>query len=447
MTTQIKNKQGLVRVLITKENGEEQHYWVSPESAKKNENGKASGATKKDHTESLRALSEDDMFAPSDVGARVLTKGLSKKEREMLYTPMDFDHPLLASYRVTNAEKDILEAYAAKKNLDVQPDELNLIKLFSWGEISPNRFKRYATLRGKDINPNSKSRKVSFEEMSAFAKLGITNVSEVEELLNKNIRPEDIASFTKADGFQLRPEWKEWQNTGKAVIFSHVSFGGGRVQLPIRETEFAFIDLETSGTDKNASVIEIAIRRVRGDGTLISTLDTLVDPGAKRKFMGDDVDVYQEVQDTSHVHKIVPEDLNGAPTFEELSETIKEHLDGAVVVAQNDRFEQGRLSYEFSRMGEMLPAFSSFDTLKVGKMLFNFSGEDVKLGNMYQNLTGKKLKGAHEAMADTKATEKVAFEMFDHLEKYGVSTLGAMSPPPVGIAKPHQKPKLKKRGK
>lgn len=402
-------------------------------------------------------VEEDDFFGVNDVGVRVIKKGLSRAEKDMLYSPLDFSHPILASYKVSQAEKEIFDIYAEERGLNINPEEYSLIKMYSWGEISPNRFKRYISLRGKDMNPNSKSRKVSFEEMNAFAKAGILTLPEVEALLSEGVRPDDIVQHVGNGNFQLLPEWKEWHDVTKSVHFSHVNIGNGRVQVPIREAEFAFIDLETSGTERDASIIEIAIRRVRGDGTLIATMDTLVDPGEKRIFMGQEKDVYENVAATTHVHEIRPEDLDGAPTFEQLAEPVKELLQGAIVVAQYDKFEQDRLSYEFSRLGEVLPPFPSYDTQRTSKYLFDLkkkkdpktgeSYDESKLGNMYKKFTGKKLKNAHHAMADVIATEKVAFIAFDHLEKNGISTLGMMSPPPTNLAKEYEPYTPKKRSK
>lgn len=117
--------------------------------------------------------------------------------------------------------------------------------------------------------------------------------------------------------------------------------------------DFAVVDVETTGLFPNRAdrVIEIAVRRLRPDGTLREEFATLVNPG-------------RDVGATS-IHGIRAADLVSAPSFHEIAGDVADCLHGAVCVGHNVRFDATFLVAEFCRLGVPVPDFPTLCTLKL----------------------------------------------------------------------------------
>lgn len=386
-------------------------------------------------------IGTDDGFYIEEAG---INEGgvLSSGEIENLYASIPSNNPLVASSKASVADKELIDLYADRYGLSINDDEYDLIKKICYNQITPGQIKRYLSLRGTDVNRKARTRRVSAEEMAGFIRAGFGNISDVEELTKMGKKPHHLVEMTPDGGYQLLPEWQEWKDARSSVRFQQASFGEGRFQQPIEETEFLIIDLETTGLDMDASIIEVAMVRMRGDGTVIEEFETLVDPGETRSFMGETRNVYREVQATKHVHEIDADDIKGAPSFEDVSEKIKEMMEGAVLVAHYDKYEEGRLSYEFSRLGETLPTIPSLDTKKIAQDYYGFQkGKDEngrkfdesKLEHIHKVFTGEDMADAHHAMADVRATQEFLKTVFSDVRAGGVTTIGSSSPPPRGM--------------
>jgi DNA polymerase III epsilon subunit-like protein len=349
---------------------------------------------------------------------------------------------LVASSKASTADAELIAMFSEQKGLTMEPGELNMIKKICYNQITPGQLKRYIALRGVDINPRSRTRKVSADEMSGFIRAGLGNIGDIEELVRMDLKPHHIVEETPDGGFRLLPKWQEWKDARSAVRFQHIGFGEGRHQQEIADTEFLIIDLETTGLDMDASIIEVAMVRMRGDGTVLEEFETLVDPGETRTFMGETKNVYDKVRSTTRVHEIDPEEIKGAPSFAEVGEKIKEMLDGAVLVAHYDKYEEGRLSYEFSRLGETLPTIPSLDTKKIAQEYYGFEKgkdaqgrkfDDSKLEHLHKTFLGEEMSDAHHAMADVKSTQEFLKIVLSDVQAGGVTTIGMSSPPPRGL--------------
>jgi DNA polymerase III epsilon subunit family exonuclease len=154
------------------------------------------------------------------------------------------------------------------------------------------------------------------------------------------------------------------------------------------DSDFAIIDLETSGLSANTSrVLEIAILRVNKKGKVLDSFETLINPESE--------DVGR-----SDIHQITYKMLKKAPKFSEISGNILNMLSGAVVVAHNAKFEENFLQSEFSRLGKKLSRIPAIDTMWVAQMkldLFNY-----KL-NTVADYYGVTVENAHTAMGDITA--------------------------------------------
>ena len=121
--------------------------------------------------------------------------------------------------------------------------------------------------------------------------------------------------------------------------------------------KFAFVDIETSGSHmRHDRIIEIGILRVEND-KLTRTYNKLINP---------EVPVSPFIQDLTGIRI---DELEYAPTFEQVKEEILEMLDGVTFVAHNVRFDYGFLKNEFRRFG-MPFTTKQLCTVKLSRALF-----------------------------------------------------------------------------
>jgi DNA polymerase-3 subunit epsilon len=120
---------------------------------------------------------------------------------------------------------------------------------------------------------------------------------------------------------------------------------------------FAIVDVETTGASPvNDRVIELGIMRVE-HGKVVRTINTLINP---EKHLSPFI---------TRITGINPDELLGAPTFEDVSEEVKEILSGAIFVAHNARFDYGFIKNELKRSGIAYNA-KCLCTVRLSRKLF-----------------------------------------------------------------------------
>src|SRR5258708_3044875 len=108
----------------------------------------------------------------------------------------------------------------------------------------------------------------------------------------------------------------------------------------MKYTNFAFLDIETSGTSlRGDRIIEIGILRVENN-QLVRTYTSLVNPQTY---------VSPFIEAMTGIHK---EELETAPVFADIKDEILEVLKDCILVAHNVRFDYGFLKREFAWLGE-----------------------------------------------------------------------------------------------
>jgi DNA polymerase III epsilon subunit family exonuclease len=183
------------------------------------------------------------------------------------------------------------------------------------------------------------------------------------------------------------------------------------------DLSYAVCDVETTGFSPGLGdrIVEIAILRIAGDGTVDDEWTTLVNP-------------LRDVGPT-HVHGITAEDVAGAPTFTEIVGDVLHRLDHAVFVAHNARFDYDFLAAELSMEGVFLPAVPSLCTLTLAYLL-------------YPGLTNHQLSAcceqagfarevAHSAWDDASATARLLLALLGQAEAAGMTTLQSLRCNPV----------------
>ena len=162
------------------------------------------------------------------------------------------------------------------------------------------------------------------------------------------------------------------------------------------DLEYAVLDTETTGLDPRtgARIVEVAVVRVRGDGTLLREFTTLVDP--RTDVAG------------GEFHGIGDGDVIGAPAVDEVVPELAGLFSGAVVVGHNLDFEQRFLSSELipSGLPEGLPGLCTLRTLRAQIDLERYS-----LPRASHTLGGVWPTGQHTALGDARACARLLVEM------------------------------------
>jgi len=159
---------------------------------------------------------------------------------------------------------------------------------------------------------------------------------------------------------------------------------------------FAVLDVETTGlSPARDRIIEIAVVRCAPDGSFIDEWSTLVDPGRD--------------PGPTHIHGISAADLEGAPTFEDIAEELRQRLSGSMVAAHNLSFDAGFLAAEYQRAGATTPDQPAVCTLQLARQVlkgneaFSLAACAAALGIDHPN--------AHRALPDTRVTASVLAAM------------------------------------
>ena len=167
----------------------------------------------------------------------------------------------------------------------------------------------------------------------------------------------------------------------------------------------AFFDLETTGTDVGRDrIVEIAIIKVMPDGQ-INTMPS-GNAGETRLLINPTIPIPVE---SSMVHGIYDEHVKDAPTFVDISAKLFKFLfDCDLGGFNSNKFDVPLLAEEFLRAGI---DFSLEGRNLVDVQIIFHLMEPRTLKAAYKFYCGKELTGAHEALADTRATYEVFQEM------------------------------------
>ncbi len=124
------------------------------------------------------------------------------------------------------------------------------------------------------------------------------------------------------------------------------------------EATFSVIDFETTGTSpKNSRAIEIGIVKIE-NLKIVDSYQSLINPG------------HLIPPFISSLTGIENEDVIDAPSFEDISQEIKDFIEDTILVGHNLPFDYAFLSGEFERAEIILPKLQQVCTLKLSRSLF-----------------------------------------------------------------------------
>lgn len=173
--------------------------------------------------------------------------------------------------------------------------------------------------------------------------------------------------------------------------------------------DFAVFDTETTGLypERGDRALELAVVRVRADGTTVARYETLLNPGRPAG--------------ATHIHGIRDADVRDAPTFADVAADVLPLLAGTVLVAHNAAFDFAFLETECRRAGLAIGDPLRFCTVLASRRLCGGLASH-RLANVCGFL-GVALDAAHSAMADCTATAHVFLRLFDRIRPAAVERL------------------------
>ncbi|NOZ27874.1 MAG: WYL domain-containing protein [Chloroflexi bacterium] len=186
--------------------------------------------------------------------------------------------------------------------------------------------------------------------------------------------------------------------------------GRPSLSLPLTQVLFTVLDVETTGLDVSLGhrLCEIALVRGRvgqepEEFSQYVNPERPVDPGARA------------------VHGIPDTVLWRSPRFAEIAPSVRDLVEGTVIVAHNAPFDLGFLAAEWRRLRWPAPAVHIVDTLSLARRWLRLPNN--RLGSVARALRVS-VRGAHSALGDARMTWGVLQALIRYLQGYGFTTLG-----------------------
>ena len=192
----------------------------------------------------------------------------------------------------------------------------------------------------------------------------------------------------------------------------------GAAEMPLRDTTFVVVDLETTGGRAKAAsdgsfdaITEIGAVKVRG-GEVIGEFATLVDPGRA---------VPPQIVELTGITTAMVRD---APSIATVLPMFLEFARGAVLVAHNAGFDIGFLRAAGQRCGIAWPQPPVLCTVRLARrVLSREEAPSVRLSSLAR-LVGAATQPTHRALDDARATVDVLHALIERVGNQGISTYG-----------------------
>ena len=168
------------------------------------------------------------------------------------------------------------------------------------------------------------------------------------------------------------------------------------MQPPPLDEIWVAIDVETTGLDPNSDrIIEVGAVKFRGDET-IGQFQSLIDPGA-------DVEISEFIEGYTGIKR---QDLDDAPSFQDVANDILWFIGSAPIVGHNVRFDLGFLgSHGLSITSQVSDVYDLARVFLPDAQSYRLGAVAVELG--VQFVEGE----AHRALYDARVTHQVFVEI------------------------------------
>lgn len=152
--------------------------------------------------------------------------------------------------------------------------------------------------------------------------------------------------------------------------------------------DWAAVDVETTGLEPGPNrIVELAVVRFRGDGTVVDEYCTLVNP---QRRMG-----------AGEFHQLTGRDVAEAPLFGDVWPDAMRLLSGAVVVGHKLSFQDDFLAAETHRLGWGAPGFPGVCSLDTARA--QLDGKSFRLMSLHKSFTGEWIEDQHTALGGARA--------------------------------------------
>ena len=187
-----------------------------------------------------------------------------------------------------------------------------------------------------------------------------------------------------------------------------------------RETIYAVVDLETTGTNikDGDRIIQFGCALVQ-NGKIIQTISQDVNPLR---------DVPNKIQHLTHISA---DQLEFAPIFEDLAPTLVEILSGTVFVAHNINFDLPFLNGELARVGQEPLELDGIDTVELAQIILP-EAPSYRLQDLTQLLSIEH-DNPHQADSDALVTAKLLLKLMARLRELPLVTLAKLSELGTGL--------------
>ena len=189
-------------------------------------------------------------------------------------------------------------------------------------------------------------------------------------------------------------KWKAWKEQVKRIKFRNQRLEDKNKAILwarniLEEDNFIILDTETTGFDAGC-IIEIAV--IASKKNIL--IDTLVRP------------YYPIEKEAQSIHGISEKDCENAPTFLEISDQLREILEGKTLLIYNLNFDWSCLEWDCIEYEIPLLNPKKKDCLMLWYSQFVGDWHDY-----YRNYTWQPLEGGHRALADCYAAYDCLIEM------------------------------------
>ncbi|MDQ3657065.1 MAG: exonuclease domain-containing protein, partial [Chloroflexota bacterium] len=173
--------------------------------------------------------------------------------------------------------------------------------------------------------------------------------------------------------------------------------------------EFIAIDVETTGLRPvNQRMIEIALHRYRA-GKVAEKFETLLNPGREIPFF------------ISTLTSIRNEDVEFAPVFADVAQTVIDFIGDALLIGHNVRFDISFVNAELKRAGHEPLVNERLDTLTLAVRYLN-NLKKPSLDRVAAKL-GLQPRDIHRAGRDAQLTAEAALRLVDIAARTGVTSI------------------------
>jgi DNA polymerase-3 subunit epsilon len=179
--------------------------------------------------------------------------------------------------------------------------------------------------------------------------------------------------------------------------------------VPLAETTFCVVDLETTGGAETDAITEFGAVKVRG-GEVLGEFQTLVNPHTHIPPL------------VAVLTGITNQMVAAAPPIDQVLPAFLEFAQGCVLVAHNARFDVGFLRRNCAELGYPWPKFGVLDTVALARcILLADEVPDCRLATLARHFHAT-VPPDHRALHDAQATVDVLHGLIERVGNLGVGT-------------------------